>query len=220
MSCRSPSTRGQDEQRSTDRGEVLPEEAHAAVRPDFIIDTYNIDRLAANYDLDTERYGDATYATAQILFTGSFPFMGSGVSGAIVLVDTAGTTMTLTLNNGTNTSSNGVIGGDGAGTTNAFARRFAEAVNATTGNITASPVDGSSAIITLTQDVAGAAGNRTNTNPSGNTKVSLTNFTGGVDTEPTVNPFQRPFIGPHARLRSVAKEGTNVRDIHRIIQGK
>ena len=105
--------------------------------------------------------------------------MGSGAAGAISIVDTAGTTMTMTLNNGISTSTAGVIAGNGASTAAAIAQRFAQAVNLHTGNVTASPADGSTATITLTQDTGGTAGNRTNTNPVGNTKVTLTNFTGG-----------------------------------------
>ena len=124
---------------------------------------------------------NSTNATATITFTGTFPFMGSGAAGAISIVDTAGTTMTMTLNNGISTSTAGVIAGNGASTAAAIAQRFAQAVNLHTGNVTASPTDGSTATITLTQDTGGTAGNRTNTNPVGNTKVTLTNFAGAVD---------------------------------------
>ena len=91
-------TVGRDEERATNRGELFPEEAHAPVRTDFVIDTYNVDRGASNRDLITERYGEG-------------------------------------------------------------------------------------------------------------------------HTEPTSDPFQRPFIAPHAILRSVAEGGSNVREIHKITQG-
>ena len=107
--------------------------------------------------------------------------MVAGSTGAISIVDTAGTTMTMTLNNGISTSTAGVIAGDGAATAAAFALRFAQAVNLHAGNVTASPTDGSTATITLTQDTGGVAGNKTNTNPAGNTKVTLASFTGGGD---------------------------------------
>ena len=129
-----------------------------------------------------ESGGAATQATATCIFdAGGFPFMVAGVSGAITIVDASGVSMVLTLDNGTATSAAGVIGGDGAATDAVFAQRFAQAVNATTGDVTASPTDGSSATITLTQDTAGSAGNKTNTNPAGNTDVELANFDGGSD---------------------------------------
>jgi len=121
-------------------------------------------------------------ATAKITVNASdsFPFMDGGSN--IVLTDGEGTTMTMALNNAVAVSANGVIAGDGAGTPAAFARRVAEAINATPGKITASPVDGSSNIITLTQDIGGAEGNTNITTTNTDPTLSVdSKFAGGVD---------------------------------------
>jgi hypothetical protein len=126
--------------------------------------------------------GTAIRATTTITFAASnFPFMDGGKN--ITLIDTAGTSMVMTLNNGTGTSGDGVIGGDSipGNAPAGFGQRFAQAVNATTGNITAAPTDGSSATITLTQDTAGVAGNRTNTTNDTQGDFTLGNFLGGAE---------------------------------------
>ena len=124
--------------------------------------------------------GQNATATITVNSSDSFPFMDGGSN--IVLTDAESTTMTLVLDNAQGASANGVIGGNNAGTPAAFARRIAEAVNATPGKITAAPIDGSSNVITLTQDLQGAEGNTalttTNTDP---TLTVADKFTGGSD---------------------------------------
>jgi hypothetical protein len=81
-------------------------------------------------------------------------------SQTLTITAADGTDYAMTTNIAAGASSDGVIGLSGVSTAAARAQRVAEAVNATTDSkITASPTDGSSATITLTQVVAGAAGN-------------------------------------------------------------
>ncbi len=122
----------------------------------------------------------AAAATATIQVTGVYGSDGFMVNGSnIVLTDSEGTTMTITLDNSTNTSAAGKIGGDSAGSTTVFAQRIAQAINATAGKITASPTNGSSATITLSQDVGGTAGNTSITTSNTNADIVITHFTGG-----------------------------------------
>ena len=105
----------------------------------------------------------------------------------VILTDTEGATTTLVMKNSTDTSSSGVIGGDGVNTAQLMAQRIAQAVNATPGKITASPTDGSSTTITLTQDILGVGGNAKITTTNANPRTTLVGFSGGKGDEENKN---------------------------------
>ena len=131
-------------------------------------------------------------ATATITVGGSsFPFMDN--ESSITLKDATGADVVVTLANGTPTSTNGTIGGDGVATKQVMAQRIAQAINATTGaDMTAAPTDGSSNVITVTQATKGFAGNQTitTTPPDGSPGLAQNSnlvlpagFTGGKGVE-------------------------------------
>lgn len=100
-------------------------------------------------------------------------------SQTLTITASDGTGYAMTTDTSAGASADGVIGLSGVATAAARAQRVAEAVNATTDNkITASPTDGSSATITLTQAVAGTAGNTSITSVLDG--LSLADFSGGT----------------------------------------
>ena len=147
--------------------------------------------------------GDA--ATASIVVADTFPYMDN--LSNLVLTAADGTAFTMQVQNSTATSGPGVIGQDSAGSPAVMAQRIALAINATCASkITASPTDGSSATITVTQATKGAAGNTSIT--TSNTDVSTTipaAFTGGGGgTGPALNALSGG-MGPKGRLVATLK---------------
>jgi hypothetical protein len=142
---------------------------------------------------DTTPAGEATVAENGGSY-GLWVFPDEGIDAATSALEVTASmsdsqTLTITAADGTDyamttdisagASSDGVIGLSGVSTAAARAQRVAEAVNATTDSkITASPTDGSSATITLTQVVAGAAGNTSISSVVDG--LSLADFSGGT----------------------------------------
>ena len=118
---------------------------------------------------------EPTAATAIISAANNWQFMDGG--SKIVLTDGEGGLVTITLNNGTATSTSGVIGGDGVVTTAQMVQRIAQAINATSTKMVASPIDGSSDSITVTLTTLGTVGNSRPISTT-NTNVNLTVATG------------------------------------------
>lgn len=151
----------------------------------YLINAYMTDTAGSNVLADAgiseESYptAPAAAATATISAAGVWPFMDNGTN--IVLTESDGTTVTVVLSNATPTSSPGVIGGDGVATPAVMVQRIALAINATATDMTASPTDGSSDSITITQSTAGTAGNTsiTTTNTDADLTVSSA-FAGGT----------------------------------------
>ena len=150
--------------------------------------------------------GDAATATIVTSPDGAdgFPYMGGGTS--IVLTAADDTTVTVTLDNGAVASSAGVIGGNGASTSLIFAQRVAQAINATTTKMVASPTDGSSQTITVTQVTKGAAGNKSITaaDTTSNLTVAAAFTGGGGGTGAALNALSGG-MGPGGRLVATLK---------------
>ena len=135
-------------------------------------------------------------ATATISATGAWPYMDNGSN--ITLKDVVGTSIVMTLSNATAVSSAGVIGGDGVNTAALMVQRIAQSINATTDTMTASPIDGSADSITITQTIAGSAGNQAITTTNTDTSLTIdSTFINGND-HPV--PFSYATKGVRLRL--------------------
>lgn len=178
---------------------------------DVVLTGDNLNTNAANIKSATHVAGSGAgpiAATATISFVDdAFPHMDN--NSTITIKDAEGTSMGLTVKNAEGASAAGIIGANNAGTAKQFARRVAEAINATTGKVTASPVDGSSLTITLTQDIKGAlsTANAAIATTDANGDMTIVPFTGGKDASLTAlhgpeqlltlgfNKFQMPLVG-------------------------
>ena len=144
-------------------------------------------------------------ATATISATGSWPYMDNGSN--ITFKNTVGESIVVTLSNATAVSSAGVIGGDLVNTPAMMVQRIAQAINATTDTMTASPIDGSADSITITQTIAGSAGNQPITTTNEDTSLTIDSaFINGKD-RPV--PFSYATKGVRLRLNPDAYK-TNV----------
>jgi hypothetical protein len=141
--------------------------------------------------------------------------MGGGQN--ITLTDSVGDTCVIVLDNGTPTSADGVIGGNGAATPEAFAQRIVEAITATavgasTCDITATA--GGTDTVTVTQGTAGITGNKTNstTNTQPAPSITVNNFENGTSAASnSINPDVFSFgITPFSEITRKQNEVLDV----------
>ena len=138
----------------------------------------------------------AATATISVPPGEAWQYMTNGSN--ITLKNAAGESIVVTLSNATATSSDGVIGGDLVNTPAMMVQRIAQAINATTDTMTASPIDGSADSITITQTIAGSAGNQPITTTNEDTSLTIDSaFINGKD-RPV--PFSYATKGVRLRL--------------------
>jgi len=162
-------------------GSASPGDTEATANTSFKLHTLGDGVIMNNKDATS---GDEVAATGTITVTEVTNLVDENT---FAIIDTAGTTHTFTIETGDNLVADnkvGVLGAIATGGTagnNAAATKIAAAINDASSTcaatITAVAV---AAVVTLTQDVAGASGNGTITDTAASSDITVVNFTGGI----------------------------------------